>query len=309
MHLDIEGDGCPDAALVEQALVPLIGGDAEISADSGGTVRASVRDLGERYRVEVGAVAREFDDSAHDCRERARVAAVFITLNRKEAQAAPKPPAPSPQPARPQPKTEPKPEAEPDDDGEPEPELEPPAPTPFEDRADVVHYGIQLFGAAAFAPDPSKLAPGGGGGSWLTTGAFRFEVSAGVLAPADIDLRSRSSVSGSVSLLRVPASASASYLLRAGAFRFGPALGLALDVLQMSGKDLPDPQRALRVNPGGLVALDAHARLGREWLGLLRLSLSAFPRAYDLAVDRAGKLGSTPRLWLGATLGFEYQIR
>lgn len=293
--MQVEGDGCPDSAMLEQALAPLIGGDA----DSAGGARASVRDLGERYRVEVGAVAREFDDSARDCRERARVAAVFIALNRKQAQAAPKPP-PKPQP-----------QAKPDDDAEPEPEpeLEPPAPTPFEDRADVVHYGIQFFGAAAYAPDPSKVAPGGGAGAWLTTGAFRFELSAGVLAPTDIDLQAQSNVNGAVALLRLPVSASASYLLRAGAFRFGPALGIALDVLSLRGKNLPDPQTALRLNPGGLAALDAHARLGREWLALLRLSLSAFPRAYDLAVDRAGKLGATPHLWLGATLGIEYQFR
>lgn len=298
--MDVEGDGCPDTALLEQALAPLIGGEAAGEAGSG---HASVRDLGERYRVEVGAVAREFDDPARDCRERARVAAVFIALNRKEARAAPKPPA-----AEPKPKPEPKPD-EPAAEPEPEPLLEPPAPTAFEDRTDIVHYGMQLFGAAAYAPDPSKLAPGGGAGAWLTAGDFRFELSAGALAPADIDLQTQSSVNGAVALLRLPLSLSASYLLRAGAFRFGPALGLALDVLRMHGKNLPDPQTELRVNPGGLAALDAHARLGREWLALLRLSLSAFPRAYDLAVDRAGKLGSTPRLWLGATLGIEYQFR
>jgi hypothetical protein len=304
IHVEAADNGCPDAALLEQALAPLIGDDRAVDQGAGGA-RAAVSDWGDRYRVEVGAVAREFDDPARDCRERARVAAVFIALNRKQEQAAPKPPAPEP-PPKPQPKPD---ESKAEQEPEAEPLLEPAAPTAFEDRADIVHYGMQVFGAAAYAPDPSKLAPGGGAGAWLTAGDFRFELSAGALAPTDIDLQTQSGVNGAVALLRLPLSASASYLLRAGAFRFGPALGIALDVLRLHGKNLPDPQTAMRINPGGLAALDAHARLGREWLALLRLSLSAFPRAYELAVDRADKLGSTPRLWLGATLGIEYQFR
>ena len=256
--------------------------------------RATVTDLGERYRVEIGDVQREFEDGAHDCVERARVAAVFIALNRKESQAAPPQaapelPPPPPAPQRPS-----------------EPEPEPPLPA---DDPSIAHYGVHLFGAAGFAPEPSAMAPGGGAGVWLSAGALRFELSSGVLAATSIDLSARSGVDGSVALVRLPSTLSASYLLRAGRLQLGPTLGFAFDLLRLHGTRVPDAQTALRANAGALAAIDAHLRLSPVWLVLMRVSLSAFPRVYDLELDPAGTLGHTPRLWLGATLGIEWQFR
>jgi hypothetical protein len=291
LRVSVADGACPDADLLARALAPVLG-DARLAFDAGAPEQAAaaaarshaqVTDLGDRYRVAIDGVEREIEDPARDCLERARVAAVFIALNRHEAPSpAPTPPAREPAPAK---------ESAPAD----EPER--------------TRFGVQLFGAGAYAPETSGGAPGGGAGMWLADGAWRLELSTGVLAATSVDLKAAHGVSGAVALTRVPSTLSASYLLRAGLFRFGPTLGFALDMLRLHGMRVPEPQTALRANPGALAALDAHARLGATWLALLRFSLSAFPRAYALAVDEAGQLGRTPRLWLAATLGIEWEFR
>ena len=87
LHVRVAEGGCPSPQMLRDKLEPLIDDDAgelEVSSSGllrAGVVQASVRDLGERYVVEVDGLRREFDDSAHDCVERARVAAVFLALN------------------------------------------------------------------------------------------------------------------------------------------------------------------------------------------------------------------------------------
>jgi hypothetical protein len=287
VQVQLAQDACPSPALLRQKLQPLLGEDAALAieaapGDREGAVHASLRDLGDRYAIEVEGLSREVGDGARDCIERARVAAVFIALNVKP------PPAAAPSPSEP---------AEP----------EPPEPAP-EHGEQAVRWGVRLSGEAAYAAAIDGGAFGAGAGVWLGLGALRLEAGAGALSPAEVQLDARPDIRGSVALTRIPLTASASYLLRAGPLAFGPALGLVLDLLRLRGERVERPQTELRVNPGAFAAADAHLRLTPALSTTLRVALSAFPRAYDLSVDPEGRLARTPRLWLSASLGLAWQV-
>ena len=144
---------------------------------------------------------------------------------------------------------------------------------------------------------------------WVAHQRWRFVVSAGMLAPAKLALQASETLTGgAVDLMRIPLNLTAGYAVKAGPLEVGPALGLAFDLLRLEGQGLEDPQTALRANTGFLVAGDLQLRILPQFLGVLRVGLSWFPRAYDLSVDRAGRLGRTPRTWFSGSLGFGWQI-
>ncbi len=291
VRLQVGGDACPGAAVLRQKLQPLLGDGAELTVEPDSIVAAPgpghavVVDLGDRYAIEVGGLRRELPDPARDCIERARVAAVFIALNVKAQPVAERPP-PEPEPREPE-----TPEAEPS----------------LEERG--MRWGVRLSGEASYALAIDRSALGAGAGVWLGAGAFHFDAGAGALSPAEVELEARDGASGSVALMRIPLTFSASYLLRVGAVAFGPVLGLGVDLLRLRGQDVTRPQTELRINPGALAAVDAHLRFTPELSVLLRVGVSAFPRAYDLSVDPQGRLGSTPRAWLSGSLGVQWQVR
>jgi hypothetical protein len=287
VQVQLAADACPSPALLRQKLQPLLGEDATLAIDAApedrvGAVQASLRDLGDRYALEVEGLSREVGDRARDCIERARVAAVFIALNvNPPPEAAPSPPDAA--------------------------EAEPVEPRP-EDGEQAMRWGVRFSGEAAYAAAIDAGAFGAGAGVWLGLGTLRLEAGAGALSPAQVQLDARADIRGSVGVMRIPLTASASYLLRAGPLAFGPALGLALDLLRLRGEGLERPQTELRVNPGAFAAADAHMRLTPALSTALRVALSAFPRAYDLSVDPEGRLARTPRLWLSASLGLAWQV-
>jgi hypothetical protein len=286
VHVQVAPAACPSGALLEQKLRPLLGAQTSLvvdgspgASDERGT--ATVQDLGDAYLVEVGGVSRELPDPGRDCTERARVAAVFIALNLNPESIAP------PEP-------------------EPEPELEPAAEPAPEAGA---QFGVRLSAEAAYASALERGALGAGAGAWLDVGAFRFDAGAAALVGAEVELAARDGVNGTVALTRIPFALSAAYLWRAGAFAFGPALGVGFDVLLLRGEGLERAQSELRLNPGALAAADLHVALAGSLSALLRVALHAYPRAYALAVDPQGQLGRTPRLWLGASLGVAWSLR
>ena len=287
----VAGDACQRAALLRQQLTPLLAVDVELRFEGGEPTelapgQARVRDRGDSYSVYTRDLAREIDDPLRDCLERARVAAVFIALNVKPA------PKPVPEP-------EPEPEFEPEP--EPEPESEP--------ESDRVGFGVMLFGGGAYASELDRIAPGAGAGAWVAHRGWRFVLSAAVLASAELELASSETLTGgAVDLMRMPFNLTAGYALRAGPVEVGPALGLAFDLLRLEGVGVEDPQTELRANTGFLVAGDLQVRILPQLSGVVRVGMSWFPRAYDLSVDRAGRLGRTPRLWFSATAGFGWQI-
>ena len=283
LHVQVAQDACPNAALLRQQLAPLVGGDVAltIGTETGedGSRHASVDDGDEHYAVEIDGLRRELDDPARNCVERARIAAVFIALNLRPASAAPVVTEVAP---------------------------EPPAPLP--DEPERARLGLQLFGEAAYSGEIGGAAPGAGAGVWLAHGSLHFAVSVAMLAATEVGLASTGGIDGSVELARFPLTLSASYLWRAGPFELGPALGLSADFVRLRGVGVPRPQTELRFSPGALAAAEVHLRLTSALLGVLRAGLTAFPRAYALRVEPAGQLARTPRLWLSASLGIEWQL-
>jgi hypothetical protein len=266
--------------LLEQKLAPLLGGDAQLTVSEDHDLAAAERsaqvfDLGARYRVEVEGLRREFADAKRDCVERARVSAVLIALNLQKT------------PARGRISAAPE-EA-----------------VPYEHAP--LRLGVQLFAVLGYASEIGRGAPGAGVGTWLSWRQLRVGFSAAVLSATSIDLASAGGVRGSVGVTRVPLFASVSYVFALGRLELGPLLGLGGDLLRMRGIDVTRPQTELRINPGVLVAADAHVRWTREFALFLQIGLAGFPRAYALNVDPTGELGHTPRLWLNAVGGVEWR--
>lgn len=317
LHVELADDACPSAAQLSAALTPVLEREVELVIDaapnSRGARRAVVRDYGTRYAIEIDGARREVEDARRDCEERARVASVFVALNMRAAApqqasaATPDKPKAS-RDQEPKRDREPAAEAERDDEAEPE---EPDAPDepdePYAPPPDRSGVGVLVYGAAAHSTKAERTAFGAGVGAYLATYSFRFELSAGVLAPIELALEPSGDIRGRVELLRVPFALTASYLLSVGDFQLGPTLGLVLDFLHLEGEGegVDRPQSSLRMSAGGLLGVDVQLWLS-DRVGLwLRPQLQAFPMAYRLAVDPNGSLGQTPQLWLSAQLGLQ----
>ncbi len=278
LHVEVADGACPDARQLEQALAPVLDPSVVLvfEATASTTRRVRVSDEGKAYAIEIDGERREVSDARRDCVERARVAAVFIALNM--------------QAAKPEPAKEPLPE--------PEPEPEAPEPPPL-----VPGFGASSFALSEQATDAERAAFGAGASVFYAGAPFRFELSAAILAPIELELTPRDDVRGRVDLMRVPFALTGSYLLRVGDVELGPLLGLALDVLHMKGQGLERPQTELRLSAGVVLGAAAHLWLSRHVGLFLQAQMRAFPRAYRLAVEPTGALGETPRIWLGAQLG------
>ena len=314
IHVQVDAAAsCPSAAMVRDQLAPLLAAGTALAVDARSAVAgersAKVRDLGAEYAVATQDAQRQLDDPARDCLERARVASVFIALNLGEQPTAAARPAPPP---KPEPVHEHEHEHEHDDDHDrdaPADTIEIEEPAVHSKAAPVLGLGIELFGAAAYSTEIDRAAAGAGAGVWFAPNALRFGFRAAALAPAEIALDRTADPRGTVALLRVPLALSAGYsLVLSRGFALVPTFGLQLDVLHLRGRNVLQPNSELRLNPGALLALDVQLQLGARVFALLRLGASAYPRAYRLSLAPTGRAGSTPRLWLGATLGMGWGL-
>jgi hypothetical protein len=311
IHVQVDATAsCPSAAMLRDQLAPLLAAGTALTVDARSAVAgeraAVVRDLGAGYAVATAGAQRELDDGARSCLERARVASVFIALNLGEQARAP---APQPVTPEPQPAAEREQRAGRDGDEPSAEAIEIDEPAVYAVRRPLRGLGMELFGAAAYATEIDRAAPGAGAGAWWAPSEWRFGARVAVLAPAEIALDAASDPRGKVALVRIPLAASASYTLQLGhTFALLPTAGVQLDVLHVTGKNVAQPESALRLNPGALLALDAQLQLGTRVFALLRLGASAYPRAYHLSLTPTGRAGTTPRIWLGATLGMGWGL-
>jgi hypothetical protein len=310
-----------------------------------GAVAVRVVDLGGRYLVEVGehgaarGVERRFDDAARRCAERARAAAVFVTLaleppalapGDEPEPAAPAPPSATPAPASaapgpptatpapptatpaPPPTTPAPPTATPAPPiatpSQPTATPSPPRPPPSPPRRlGPLHVDLELAGAVAVAPPigDAALAVDGGGALRLVVGAERIAASlgAGVLATR-IDAGP-----GAALLVRVPLDLDLRAAWRRGRVELGGELGLLVTVLLVAGQRFAaNAPLATRADAGLRAALFLRLFASPRLAPFLALAAEVSPRAYPLLVGDTA-VGATPRLRLGALLGLAVRFR
>jgi hypothetical protein len=296
--ITVEATGeCPSQDAVLAALLPAIGRDAPAPRAAAEPPR--VVDLGDRFEVTAFGQTRQYADAGRDCTERARVAAVFITLalNPPELMFRSEPPA------RP-----------PTETANRRPVALPSAPgaTASLEPAGAPEQWFSLaVNARLDGPmDGSSSTSGVAAGVELhaTAGWRRFGVTAGAGV-----LTSTESTFSSVAVRqqRFPLSltVTARRDLPRGLVVAGAA-GVALVPFTLHGDRLGDAQPATRLDTGARVAFAVlFPGLAGRATPFLGLHAEYFPRPYTLDVGPVGEIGTTARFWLGASLGLAFQVR
>jgi len=302
--------GCPGAGEVVAALAPLLPSTlASAGAGVPGAVELRVIDRGASYRVEVAGAARDFPDEARRCSDRARAAAVFatLTLDPPALAAPPTPPTPS---APPSPTVPPAPTA-------PAPPIAFAAPAPVaRERGGgagrwlrALRVELELGGRFEVAPPAgsSTVLLDGGGALHLAVGTAHLALVVGGAGLAPASFRPPGLAAGSARLLRAPFDLDLRASLRRSRIELSVEAGLAITVLAASGE-------GFATNLGQTIAdVGVHAGLlVRVWLGgrlapYFALDALGSPRSYPLVASGA-VVDSTPRLWIGATLGLAIKL-
>jgi hypothetical protein len=274
---------CPSRKLVVSELSPLLRGYA--LNDDSAELLAEVEDLGESYRVSVAGASREVHDPARRCLERARVVAVFLALNLPASE-------PTAVPAL---AIEP-----PELDAEVKPALE--APPARAARA----FELRPFASADSAWGAHVASIGVGLGASLRLGSMTITLLGAATTPTSP--YQPSGAPPRFELRRWPFAALIGGEASFGMLGLGAEVGPALDVLGFVGKVVPNPDRALRINPGLRLNAVLRVRASRHLAAELLPVVSWFPRTYLVRVEPSQLLAETPRFWLGVALGLNYEI-
>ncbi len=274
-HLEIEADECPSAALLRSQLEPVLSPSSG-EPWGGPPLRIQVRDLGLRYRIDVGGKSRSVQDTARDCLERARVSAVFVALNLDGVASGP-------------------------------------AREPVRARW---RWGVQasLLGEAAPSTSASTStstsassaasAAGVGAGVLLHDDSGGIGAGVAALSPSTV-IRSTTvgDTEAEVEIVRVPLSITLARWWSLGAMALGPAAGFTAEWIFLRGKGFAEDHAGARLNPGATLGIEANWPLSRQWSFFAATRMRAFPRRYRLVVEPVGAVGYTPRLWFGLELG------
>ncbi|HEY4185176.1 MAG TPA: hypothetical protein VGP07_08915 [Polyangia bacterium] len=257
------------------ALLPVLGGG--VVHPAGATPR--VADLGDRFEASAAGQTGLYVDAARDCTERARVAAVFIALALNpptfQSGTVARVPSPVPSPV-------------------------PPAPGRW------FHLGaaLRVDGASVGrAPAGIDLAWGGELSAGLGDGAFGGVMTVGALGPTTSQYSPIS-----VREQRFPVSLAFRARRDLRRVQLAGDLGLSAVLLTFRGQALQTSDAVVRLDVGARVALGLRfPTLLNHVAPTLALHAEYFPRPYDLDVDPVGSIGSSSRLWLGASLGLSYE--
>jgi hypothetical protein len=282
----ISVDGaCPSLPMITAAVAALVPhGGIDLLPPSG---KVEVADLGDGYRVGVLARgvprARVFQDDTRDCQLRARFAAVFVVLTLLPPGALlevpPKVPPPPPTAAPPAPATG--------------------AAAAPPRRGARLELGAMVDVAPAVLEAPRMIAPGG-----ELRVARPFGRIAGVLG-VGFEPRVGFAIAGLTGRqTRVPLDLGVRVERRIGPFRLGGEIGAAGAIFHADGLNTAMPQAGTRLDVGGRAAMFLRCdRCSARVAPFVGLHALLFPWPYAIAISPSGTLGSTPSLWLGATLG------
>lgn len=271
---------CPSASSVAAVLGQLLPRSRVAAVVEEEESEVRVRDLGVRYRVEVGGEAREVLDAERSCDERARSAAVYAALIID-------PPSVMGLPS-----------------GDPAP---PARPASRELRLDVEAAGAVLI-APRTGEGERALVTGGGGlrlvGTWGFAG---LAIGARGLAPATIaDDRLRP---GSALVTRVPVEVDLRLGLRRGRVELFAEAGAEVAVVVMEGRGFDENRAGTRVEAGLRAQMGMRLWIGERVAPLVAVEAAWVPRTHDLVLDPRGVVASTPPVWIGVSLGVAFRVR
>lgn len=278
---------CPSAEDVAAELGPLlprtrVSANAEPAAREG--VSASIEDEGDRVRIRVSTEERVFKDAGRSCGERARTAAVFIGLVLDPPifpEAEPKPASPATPP--------------------PAPAI---APRPTHDATPLTLELGPLLQAAPVS-DATQVPVSGGFGGRLAWGrSLGISVGAAFLLPTRLALPA-----ADARLVWLPFDLSARATRHAGPVALAAELGPELALLFASGDRVKNPRTSTRLEVGGRAALSLTWSMSSH-LGAFATVFGVWrPKPYSFRVNPDLASGTTPPVWLGASLGLSFHSR
>lgn len=282
------GSTCPSAAEIAAELAPLLPHTKVEVAQEGSSEPdvkvARIDDEGNAMRVRVDGQERAFRDPDHACRERARTAAVFIGLVLDPPILPEVPPPPPPPPPRPAP---PPPAAAP-----------PPSETPL-----TLELGPLL--QAAPKSDAAQLPLAGGFGGRLAWGRdLGLSLGAAFLLPTRLALPA-----ADARLVWLPFDISLRKSYETGVVTLAAELGPEAALLFVSGDRVKNPRTSTRLELGARGALSLTWSMSRH-LGAFTTLFGVWrPRPYEFKVNPDVDSGTTPALWLGASIGLSFRTR
>lgn len=270
---------CPARDAVIAALRPVFGDEA-LRATPG---VSRVSDLGDRFEVVARGHSRQYADAARDCAERARVAAVFITLAVKppmfavRAEVGP-PPASGLVEAR-----------------------EPAAPS---SSAIWARFGAGARVDGGSGGGPTAITSGAELRGAIGRGSLGVVASAGVLAPTESRL-------SSVVVRQQRFPCAVGVVGRRALWQLEGALsgGLALVPFTLRADGLASPRPATRVDLGARLAFELRLLRASRLSPFAEIHAEYFPRSYAVDVDPVGNVGATGHFWFGAAVGVSFDAR
>lgn len=332
----VGGGDCPTAAEVARALGKLHPA-VRVTVAGGEGARVEVSDRGGAYEVRAGDKVRRSEDAARRCGERATAAAVAVTLmldppvapppEEPEGPLAPRSsepataPAPAtttaPPPTTPSPPTTPAPTAT--APVAPVPPVVAPAPTIApapavalarprpKPGARALRLELELGGIVDGAPAIGDAAAEASGGAALrlAVGGRNLAGTIGVegLAPVDAN-----TAGVTVNVTRVPIDAGVRLALPLGRWELGGDVGVSLAILRLSAPALADATSSTRLDVGARLAPWLRLGISSRVAVQLGVQMVVSFAPYDLVVAPLGKIGTTPRVWLGAGLGLVVRL-
>jgi hypothetical protein len=277
---------CPSAAQVAEELGPLLPHTrVEITVDPATpppSVVAHIEDEDNAVRVRVEQQERAFRDPERACRERARTAAVFIGLVLDPPilpEVKPPPPPPAPPPAPPRVTTR-------------------PPGTPL-----TLELGPLL--EAAPISDAAQLPLAGGFGGRLVWGrAWGVAFGAAFLLPTRLALPA-----ADARLVWLPFDLSLRRTYETDVVSLAGELGPEAALLFVTGDRVKNPRTSTRLEVGARAALSLTWSMSQHLGAFLTLFGVYRPRPYEFKVNPDLESGTTPPLWLGASLGLSFRTR
>jgi hypothetical protein len=278
---------CPSADDVAAELAPLlphtrVSTNGSPATDEGAS--ASITDEGERVRIRVATEERVFKDAGRSCAERARTAAVFIGLVLDPPifpEAKPAPPPPVPRPAA---RVAPPPPAQPS-------------------TSLTLELGPLL--QAAPVSDASQVPLAGGFGGRLAWGrSLGVAVGAAFLLPTRLALPA-----ADARLVWLPFDVSLRATQRVGPVALAGELGPELALLFASGDRVKNPRTSTRLEVGARGALSLTWSMSSQLGAFLTVFGVWRPKPYSFRVNPDLASGTTPGVWLGASLGLSFRSR